>query len=321
MKKFIFCLIFLVVSSFASKIFCQEKSELQKLSFNASITTAYSSEKYEYSLIDVTGKENSRLEWEADYLFKLGVNGALKYGGLEFWVNALFPLPLDCGKMYDSDWRTEGIKTNLSIHDLAVKFGCDARLGIKYNFELGAGNKAVTVSPILVISNSYISLAGQKGIGWGGDIAHTGLARDYSWDSEYAVKVKKFGIDFTSNATSALLGGEVSKIYRNIFVRAGILSSPYTFILSVDHHLNKEEGNYYQLAQQAFFRVWDFYTAAGFFVNSKNVLLFTTDFSFCPTTPGNFYVGYYKIENNLVEETSRFSFSKFSLNLSWQIAF
>ncbi len=321
MKKFIFCLSFLIVSSFASKIFCQEKSELQKLSFNASITTAYNSEKYEYSLIDVTGKENSRLEWEADYLFKLGLNGTLKYGGLEFFVSALFPLPLDCGKMYDSDWRTEGIKTNLSIHDLALKFGCDATLGIKYNFELGRGNKAISVSPIVAISNSYISLAGQKGIGWVGDIAHTGLARDYSWDSEYAVKVKKFGIDFTSNSTSALLGVEISKSFGGLYASAGLVSSPYTFILSVDHHLNKEEGNYYQLAQQAFFRVWDFYAATGYFVNSKNILIFTTDFSLCPTTPGNFYVGYYKIENTLVEETSRFSFSKISFCLSWQITF
>ena len=321
MKKFIFCLSFLCFSSFLSKIFCQEKSDLQKLSFNAAITTAYSSEKYEYSLIDVTGKENSRLEWQADYLFELGLKGAIKYGSLEFFASALFPLPLDCGKMYDSDWRTEGIKTNLSIHDLAVKFACDARLGIKYNFDLGRDKKAITISPIFAISNSYLSLAGQKGIGWGGDIAHTGLTRDYSWDSQYAVKVKKFGIDFTNNTTSVLLGLELSKSCRNVFVNAGLLSSPYTFMLSVDHHLNTGEGNYYQLVQRAFFRSWDFYAATGYFINSKNLLIFKTDFSFCPRTSGEFYVGYYKIENNIVEETSRFSFSKFSLNLSWQITF
>lgn len=319
MKKFIFCLTFLIVSSFISKTFCQDNEGPQKLIFNASVTTAYSHEKYEYSLIDVKGKENSRLEWEADYLFKLGLRGAFKYQSFEVFASALFPLPFDCGKMYDSDWRTEGIKTNLSIHDFAVKFGCDAMLGIKYNFELGTDITAITISPILAISNSYISFAGKKGIGWGADIAHTGLPRDYSWDSEYAVKVKKFGIDFTSNSTSALLGVEVSKNFGGLFASAGILTSPYTFILSVDHHLNREEGNYYQLVQNAFFKVWDFYAATGYSVNSKNTLLLFADFSLCSSTPGYFYVGYYKIENTLVEETSRFSFSKLSFNLSWQL--
>ena len=121
MKKFIFCLTFLIVSSFISKTFCQDNEGAQKHIFNASVTTAYSHEKYEYSLIDVKGKENSRLEWEADYLFKLGLRGAFKYQSFEVFASALFPLPFDCGKMYDSDWRTEGIKTNLSINFNPIK--------------------------------------------------------------------------------------------------------------------------------------------------------------------------------------------------------
>ncbi len=322
MKKWFLCFTFLIVSGFVCKSFCVAKpdSESQKFCFNTGIDTAYANEKRVYSVFDETGKENSRLEWEADYLFKLGITAGFRLGQFELFADALFPLPLECGKMYDSDWRTAGIKTNLSKSDLFIDFGCDASLGLKYNLELGSDNKSIIISPVIAISNSYLSLQAKNTIGWCGDTAHTHLDRDYSWDSEYEKKVKKYGIDLTNNITSVLFGVEASKGFGNIFVNAGILTSPYTYIICIDHHLNKEEGHYYQLIQKAYFKVWDFYAGAGYSINQNNAILFSTDFSFCPETAGDFYYGYYKIENIIADETSSFSFTKFSIHLSWQLS-
>lgn len=320
--------ILLIASTCFQSVYSSEKND--KILFRTQIDSYYCKQKLEYSIIDdVLHKENSRLEWEADYLFKLGVAGDLQIKNLDIFCSASFPLPLECGKMYDSDWRTTGIRTNLSKSDLFINSGIDAVLGIKYNFEisrkwdLGKSNTDFhfNISPLVNITNSFIKLEAKNTIGWCGDRGHTHLDRDYSWDSEYAKKVKKYGIDLTNNITSIFCGVEFSAVVKDIQVNAGFLISPYTYILSIDHHLNKEEGTFYQLVQKAYFKTMELYAAAGYSINKRNQLSLSVDYSFCPTINGDFYYGWFQIENILADETSRFSFSKFSLSLSWQIIF
>lgn len=293
----------------------------QKSNFSVEIQTSYNNEKRNYCVIDESGKLNSMLEWQSDYLFKLGVVGNLKIGMLEIFSSVAFPLPLNCGKMYDSDWRTTGIKTNFSESDLFTDFGFDAVFGFKYNLKACVKNFNLFISPVIAVSNSFISLKAKNTIGWCGDTNHTHLEKNYPWNSEYAKKVKKYGIDFKNNITSVFLGIEIEKQFGRFYTGTGVLTSPYTYILSVDHHLNKEDGNYYQLVQKSFFSVWDFYICAKYFLSSKSLISFTADYSFCPPVIGDFYFGYFKIENIIADETSRFDFSKLSFSISLEILF
>lgn len=325
MKKISFCFILLLILIISSKAYCIESVEHnsstsnQKSNFSVEIQTSYNNEKRNYCVIDESGKLNSLLEWQSDYLFKLGVVGNLKIGMLEILSSVAFPLPLNCGKMYDSDWRTAGIKTNFSESDLFTDFGFDAVFGFKYNLKAHINNFNLLISPVIAVSNSFISLKAKNTIGWCGDTNHTHLEKNYPWNSEYAKKVKKYGIDFKNNITSVLCGVEVSKQFNSFWANIGVLSSPYTYILSVDHHLNKEEGYFYQLIQKAYFLFWDFYTTAGYSINKKNMLLLSINYSFCPEINGDFYYGWYKIENIIADETSSFSYKSFSFCLSWKI--
>lgn len=287
--------------------------------FYLQIISSYNKEAIDYFVIDTNGKTNSKLEWQSDYLFKEGIKAGYKIKQLEVNLKALFALPFECGKMYDSDWRITDIKTNYSKSDLFAKFGADTSLGIKYNFELAGKSASFFISPVLVISNSFISLAAKNTIGWCGDIWHTGLDQHQSWDSPYAKKVKKYGIDFKNNITSIFCGLEGSAFIKDFSINAGLLASPFTYIFSIDHHLNKEEGHYYQLIQKAYFAVWDFYASLGWSLNDKNSIILGTDFSFCPVIPGELYFGYYKIDNIIADETSSFSFNKLAITLSWRI--
>ena len=325
MKKISFCFFVFLISLITSKLYCTETANQnasaasQKIDFSVGTKTSYNNEKRSYCVIDETGKLNSMLEWQSDYLFKFGVDGNLKIGMLEIFSSLVFPLPLNCGKMYDSDWRTAGIKTNFSKSDLFTDFGCDALFGFKYNFKAVLNNFKFFISPVIAVSNSYISLKAKNTIGWCGDTAHTHLEKNYPWNSEYSKKVKKYGIDFKNNITSVFCGVEVSKQFNSFWANIGVLSSPYTYIISVDHHLNKEEGYFYQLIQKSYFLFWDFYATTGYSINKKNMLLLFIDYSFCPEINGDFYYGWFKTENIIADETSSFSYKSFSLCFSWKI--
>ena len=315
MKKFFLRFIsILIFSLFISRLYCADNNS--RITFNTQINSSYNNQKMEYCVIDdTTHSINSKLEWRSDYFFKLGLTEEITITAFDFFCSLAFPLPFKCGKMYDSDWYTPGIKTNLSISNLFVHSGFDAELGIKYNFDI----YGFTISPLISISNSFIKLQAKNTIGRCGDMRHTHLEQNYPWNSEYSKKVKKFGIDFWNNITSVFCGIEAAKNFGAVKANAGILVSPYTYILSVDHHLNKEEGHYYQLIQKAYFKVWDFYAQTGYSLNKKNMICLAADYSFCPVTNGDFYFGWFKIENILADETSSFAFSNLALRLSWTI--
>ncbi len=313
-------LILIIIFIFALKGFTQSAISSDNTFFYLELNSSYNKESLNDYLISTTGKTNSLLEWQADYLLREGLTAGVKHKKLEASLSAQFALPLKCGKMYDSDWREVGIKTNYSTSDLFAGFGCDSTLSIKYHLTLG-NQLPFFISPVAAVSNSFIKYHAKNTIGWCGDIAHTHLKEHHSWDSEYAKKVKKYGIDFTNNITSIFCGVEGVARFGNFTTNAGVLVSPFTFIFSIDHHLNKEEGHYYQMIQKPVFSVWDFYAGCGYSINQKNEIILSADYSFCPKISGDFYYGYYKIDNIIADETSQFSFSKFALTLSWRFIF
>lgn len=320
MKKiFLAAFIFLGFSFFLTAQTAEPSK--QKTSFYLELKSSYKNQIFRDYLFDSPDLLNSRLDWDADYLFYLGLTGGMKIKGLELFVSTDFTLPFECGHMYDSDWRTPGMKTNFSISDLYPAFGNDSLIGIKYHFLPGKNQAEFFISPVLIISNSYMRYNAKNTIGWCGDIKHTGLTQNYPWDSEYATKWRKYGIDLTNNITSVFCGLELSKKIRAFEAAGGILVSPYTYIFSIDHHLNSGEGKYYLMIQEAWFSVLDFYLSTGYSINKKNQIILSAQYSFCPRIDGEMYFGYNATNYELTIDISGFSFNKFTTTLSWRLSF
>ncbi|MCR4952519.1 MAG: hypothetical protein K6A43_00455 [Treponema sp.] len=300
-----------LVSIFAVLFFCFSVSAL---SFSVFPIISYSNQSFVDKIYN-GDYMNSMLEWNASYLFKAGVGADVQAENLIFSTVAKLNIPAKCGIQYDSDWRTEGIKTNYSTGNLYNQFGIDVYAQIKYKFELPF---EFSVLPVISFKNDYVQLQAKDIYCWCGDSAHTGLWDDYSWDSEYAKYVKKYGIDLNTNILSFYFGAQIQKSFEHFYLGFSAQISPYTYIFSVDHHLGKTGGTYYQMEQIALFWAWIFDFSSGYFINKHNSLNLNVSANFCPETRGNLYNGYNKIGKYLLNETSSFAFSMFLIDFYWK---
>lgn len=275
---------------------------------------SYNREHITYDIYSPYGSINSRLEWNADYLFKTGTTFNLEAGPFVFNSSVAFNLPFKCGVMYDSDWYTIGLKTNRSTSDIIPGFGIDCNLDFGYKFDLP---RDFSVTPVLSIQESYRTLHAENTIGLCGDMGHTALDHNIAWDDPRSKKVKKYGIDFYHNTTGVYLGADVAWAFSSVQLDLAALFSPFTYIFSVDHHLGKQGGHYYQMIQKAL--AFDFRFSALYNFSSKSALKLAASYNFCPDTPGDFYFGWFATDHIIADETCSLSFSKLNILLSWQI--
>ncbi|MCR4733481.1 MAG: omptin family outer membrane protease [Treponema sp.] len=267
-----------------------------------------------YKVYDGT-KLNSQLDWDASYLFKTGARFQFNYKNLILNTSNLFALPFECGYMYDSDWYTEGIKTNYAKRTLSTDLYYDLNIELKYKFIF---NHNFSIIPIISYNFCYISFRSAGTIAYCGDSAHTGLFDDYPWDSEYAVQVEQYGIDVLNKISIFYLGSDLEKNIDNFTFGLKMLVSPFIYISSLDHHLNASGGRYYLLIHRALFYSFNMNLSCSYMINKKNELILSTNFSYLPDITGYFYMGKEKNADNLASGT-KFSFTKFSVNLGWRI--
>ena len=307
MKKFFFALFFLNCSFLFCHVF----------SFSLAPFFSYNNNTLTYSIYDGT-KLNSQLDWKSPYMLSTGLQTNFQYNNLILNISNAAAIPMKSGNMFDSDWYTPGIKTNLSKSDLYTDFCYDLKIELKYRFEIP---KDFSILPTFSFSYSYSSLNAKNTIGWCGDTGHTNLNQDYPWDSEYAVTVKKEGIDLINNIYQFYCGIQIEKDLNNFQLAFATSISPYIYISSIDHHLNNLGGRYYLLLQEAFFPSFYFDLFCNYKLNSKNSIFLKPSFCFCPEIKGTFYFGKTKSEEALVDQPCTFNFSKFSITLGWSFSF
>ena len=289
------------------------------LSFSVFPIVSYSNQSFVDKVYD-GDYLNSMLEWNSSYLFKAGAGAKLDIWNFDLSSSIKFNIPAECGFMYDSDWYTEGIKTNYATENIRTRLSYDFELNLKYQFDLPYDFE---VLPVISFKNNYVQFRPTDTYiyGWCGDTSHTGLSEDVSWDSEYAKLVKKYGINLNTNIVSFYFGAQIQKQFEHFYLGLSAQISPYTYILSVDHHLGKTGGRYYQMEQTAIFSAWDFDFSGGYFINDHNSLNLNLTANFCPETRGKLYSGYDKIGKTLADEESGFSFSRFLIDFYWQFTF
>ena len=305
MKKFFIALLFLK----CSVLFCHDFSFLVTPFFS------YNNNTLTYSIYDGP-KLNSRLDWETPYLLNAGLQTDFHYNNLILNISNAAAIPLKSGNMFDSDWYTEGIKSSLSKSDLYTDFCYDLKIEFEYRFKLP---KDFSILPTISFNYSYSSFNAKNTIGWCGDTGHTNLNQDYPWDSEYAVTVKKEGIDLVNNLYIFFFGIQIEKQFNNFKFDFATAISPYIYISSIDHHLNNLGGRYYLLLQEAFFSSYSFDLSCSYKINSKNTIFLKPSYCFCPEIKGVFYSGKTKSEDALIDQPCSFNFSKFSIKLGWTL--
>lgn len=264
-------------------------------------------------LYSTDGSLKSQLDWNALYLFKAGAALTLKGEHFCFETVLLSCLPFGCGTMYDSDWYTTGLKTNLSEHKLICAWGADCEFLFSYDFMLPHN---FTLRPIVMLSDSVKKLHGQNGTGWCGDTNHTGLDHNVAWNDSAARQVKKYGVDFTNNVASLFLGLGVKKELGKFALDFSALISPLSYVLSVDHHLNSGDGHFYQMEQFIF--PCDFRLSTSYAFTSKSSLKLSAACSLCPQTSGKIYFGWFGYETEEAPGYSAVSFSRLRVAVSWK---
>ena len=277
---------------------------------------SYNRETFEYSIYEFGDRLNSRLEWYEDYLFKTGVGITLQKNKMSFPTMLCFNLPFQCGTMYDSDWYVQDLKTNRSKGDLHSRLGFDFSTGFEYTIELA---KNFSVIPMISIGNSYKKLIVKNNIGLCGDRGHTKLDYAVSWDDPQAKRVRKYGIDLFYNATNIYLGAGLQKQLGPVILQGRAEVSPFTYLICVDHHLGKEGGSYCQLIQTVDF--YRFGLNAEYKLNDTSSFALYTSYSFSPTRQGDYYFGYFKIENIKADEKVTMSSTNLSIKLLYRILF
>lgn len=301
MRKLLFLLIFFLSS------FCYS------LDFYLEPEISYKNLYLKDYLYGQSGKLNSRLDYASSYQLSAGGKALLEIKDLFIDFSFLCSLPLQSGSMYDSDWKTAGIKTNYSIHDLWVKKAFDLELFTKYKFSFSD----FSVFPVAGASFLYNDYSAKKGKAWYASRYYTGLDQDYPWYSEYAKKYKVFGIDYTNYFFNTLTGLELSFDAGNVFLSCQGCISPFCYAFAVDHHLGKEGGQYYQMIQKAYFKNYYIKGQIGYKISDRASVTFSSSFLFSRKIHGDFYFGYYAEEHVLAKETSAFKISGFESILGY----
>lgn len=309
MKKILF--VFLLFN--CSLLFCRD------FSFSIRPFISYNNDTVTYSIYDEEGVDLvSKLDWKALYLFKPGIEAELSFKNLSLNVSNAFAIPAECGQMFDSDWYTPKIKTNLAKSRLDTDFCYDLKVQLKYKFFL---QNDFDVSPVIAWNYSRSVFRGYDTVSWCGDSGHTGLYYDVPWNHEQAVKVTKFGIDFFNDTSVFFIGAKLGKSFEKWQLEFEALLSPYISVSSIDHHLNNYGGRYFLLKQEAFFSSFNLALSGAYNINKTNTVYLAPEFSYCKEIRGVFYFGQKALADKLCDQPCSFNFAKFSLKIGWEFNF
>ena len=280
---------------------------------------SYNNDTVSYSIYDEEGQNLvSKLDWEALYLFKPGIEAGLSFKNWSLNFSGAIAIPAECGIMYDSDWYTPKIKTNLAKSRLDADLCYDLKIQLSHRFFLPKG---FCVAPLIAYNYSHSVFRAKDTVSWCGDSGHTGLYYDVPWNNEQAVKVSKFGIDFFNDTSIFFIGAGLEKVFGKWQLEAEALVSPFIYISSIDHHLNNYGGRYFLLIQKGWFSAFNLNLNCTYSIDKKNSLYMAPAFSYCKETRGVFYFGQKESDEKLCDQPCGFSFVKFSLKIGWEFIF
>ncbi len=211
----------------------------------------------------------SYLEWEEKPSISVGSNFLFKLKNNYFKFNIFFSLPLECGKMTDSDWSESGINYAYSVNENKIK--CAFRLETEYNYEFYLNN-FLSISPAAGIKFFYSSYKARNGYGWYGTEEWSKNGELVSWNDDNAhyfpdEKYKLAGIDYSRCTLIFNTGFFFNLRLKKTKISAGFLFSPISYIYALDHHLGKTNSFKYEEIQYPLFKYYETTLEASYKIN------------------------------------------------------
>ena len=301
-----------LLSVFVSSVLFPFSLAAYQISFEPKIS--YSNEFYSDFFYTEDDQLKSRLDYCASFLFKTGLETGITFSHSKINFCFLTALPFRCGTLYDNDWKVEGLQTDRSFHNLRANLTADFSLEYKFDFPL---SPHINLSPAVNVSYSFRDFGAEQGIAYKGTAYWTGLDKNYSWDSGYAVQKKVYGIGYTSNIFSIYTGFESIFSFSSHDFIFDAMISPFSYCFATDHHLNADEGHWYQMIQTGFFTFYDISAFYSYSFTNESKIALGIDLNFSTEMPGEFYYGYFAEEADLSDEKSALAVRKFSFTISY----
>ena len=228
MKKIISVLSILFVITLSC--FSEIKFEIEP-NFNTTLGK-YGEYVYSYSGKSVV----SYLEWQSMPLVKPGIESRLSFNNLEFSAGISYALPLKCGKMYDSDWDSYGVKTTYSISNnySMQNYDCYFSIGVKIDC------KKFLLIPEFSYFYYYDFFQSNDGEGWYGRDIYSKTGKTVSWDSPDARHYRKLSrIELKRESKYFFLGiTGLFNLGSKCEFSAGSFIAPYASVYNSDYHMD-----------------------------------------------------------------------------------
>ncbi|MDD7014085.1 MAG: hypothetical protein PUI24_03770 [Spirochaetales bacterium] len=181
----------------------------------------------------------SELVWEIKNEFLAGIDFSADYRHFNFFASGDFLVPVECGKMYDSDWNTQNVKVSYSINEIHILNGARFKTGMGYYF---VPKKNAAVKPVVFFDYAYYSLKACNGYGWYGNSSWTTDGKEHAWYDEEAHffpdgKYKLASVFYTSHGISLFTGCDfLFNVSEKVNAFFGMYIAPVSFLYAKDFH-------------------------------------------------------------------------------------
>ncbi len=274
--------------------FCFSQNFINQIDFSFEIKNGFTHEKFgEYLFSSADSNQKvSYLEWEADALYSLGIEGNLCWKNFELngGFEALFP---SFGAyMTDSDWAGD-LQTNYAEFANWANKNYFWNVGLSYLIDL---QKGVYFAPLVFFEHRFDSFLGTNGYGYYGNSSYSKNGENVAWNSEYARAAKCSDISYERQGDYIFAGFSLGAKFKKFDIESSFFVSPFSCVKTRDYHSDLS-GNGQDYTMYALFT--DFFSVLGakakfeWKCNSLSALNLKLNFYYSPLLKGSLFSNYW----------------------------
>ena len=191
----------------------------------------------EYILYD-SMEPISYLNWQTFPILKTGMQAGLTINQFSFSTELLAGIPMECGRMLDSDWNEVGLNYIYSENQVRLISNFSVLLKADYDFIVG---KSI-FAPSFIFQYEEKSMKAHDGHGWYGNSAYSKSKTDVAWNNENATYFSHIGgsSSYIIHNFFTFIGctWKIKLAQKSVF-GVGTYISPYSYTYTKDFHYRK----------------------------------------------------------------------------------
>ncbi|MBQ6780321.1 MAG: omptin family outer membrane protease [Treponema sp.] len=221
-------------------------------------------------------KKNSYLEWKEEPLwtYGVGIDGGYHRFNMRLYFDA--GIPSECGKMYDSDWKSndQSLKTTLSEHDLTTTENIQTGISLGFDF---LPKSMIQIAPVANVEYSFKNFKAENGSGWHGERGYSSTGTDVAWNDPAAKYYRRVcDIEYYRHSLYIFAGFRILlRPTERLNIAIAAFVSPYTYAYARDIHYSYDnetktqfKGAYYVYIQNSYFDRFKGYISVCYALNS-----------------------------------------------------